>query len=184
MSGLSRRVVLAMMPSLGLLGCTTGTPERQLSLRRADTGETATIPVFSAVPGTPEEARRVATLFRDWRTGETHPIDPLLIALLMDVHQGLDLPAQASIHLVSGFRSPWRNARMARENGGVAEHSFHTRGRAADIRIPGVPLKRIAESVERLKRGGFALYPPAYGDFVHCDTGPIRTWEPRHRVRV
>ena len=47
-------------------------------------------------------------------------------------------------------------------------------GKAIDIRLPGVPLARVREAALDLKLGGVGYYPGS--DFVHVDTGRVRTW--------
>lgn len=100
-----------------------------------------------------------------------------------------DLP----VTLVCGYRSPAYNERLRKlglsgESGrtGVAEHSHHCEGRAADILVYGMPTidlhYRIGEQ-HRLghlpELGGLGLYR-AHG-FVHVDTyrlasGKLRRW--------
>lgn len=108
-----------------------------------------------------------STLFRDRKTGEVHPVDPRLLDLLWDLRAGLGLPETHPIHVVSGYRTP-----VLRKSG-----SFHNRGEAADIRIPGVPGRAVAAVARDLGRGGWAHYPGS--DHVHVDIGPVRTWAAR-----
>jgi uncharacterized protein YcbK (DUF882 family) len=109
----------------------------------------------------------VSDLFRDRRTGEVHPIDPRLLDLLWDLRAALGLPETHPVHVVSGYRSP-----TAAKSG-----SLHTRGEAADIRIPGVPGYKVAAATAEIARGGWAHYPGT--DHVHVDVGPVRTWAAR-----
>ncbi|MGA8052379.1 MAG: DUF882 domain-containing protein, partial [Burkholderiales bacterium] len=57
---------------------------------------------------------------------------------------------------------------------GVATGSLHLEGRAIDIRLPGVPLADLREAALSLRAGGVGFYPAS--DFVHIDTGRVRTW--------
>jgi len=123
----------------------------------------------------------LALLFRDRRTGEVAPVDPALIDMLVELRQRLGLPEAAPIHLTSGYRSPVTNASLAKSSPHVAENSYHIRGQAADIRIPGVPSERVAEAAAAMRRGGYALY--AHSGHVHVDTGPYRTWAPKYDPR-
>ncbi|MGZ8163758.1 MAG: YcbK family protein, partial [Methylobacter sp.] len=56
----------------------------------------------------------------------------------------------------------------------VAKHSLHMQGRAIDIRIEGVTTKTIRNAALAMGRGGVGYYPHA--NFVHLDTGEVRTW--------
>jgi uncharacterized protein YcbK (DUF882 family) len=109
---------------------------------------------------------------RDFRTGDVHVIDPDLLDLL---HQlGRALAYDGPIHVISGYRSPQTNAMLAAQSGGVAKNSYHVRGMAIDIRLPGRPLREVQQAALELKLGGVGFYPKS--DFVHVDTGPVRSW--------
>jgi uncharacterized protein YcbK (DUF882 family) len=56
----------------------------------------------------------------------------------------------------------------------VAEHSLHMDGKAIDIRLTGVPTKKVRDLALSLRRGGVGFY--ASSDFVHVDTGRVRSW--------
>jgi uncharacterized protein YcbK (DUF882 family) len=47
-------------------------------------------------------------------------------------------------------------------------------GKAIDLRIPDVPLKKLRKAALELNRGGVGYYPRS--NFVHVDTGPVRAW--------
>lgn len=121
--------------------------------------------------------QQISALFRDRRTGETIPVDPALVDMLVELRQRCGAPADTPIYLTSGFRSQATNAALARSNGNVAEHSYHMRAQAADIYIPGVAPRRLADEAAAMQRGGYALY--AHTGHVHVDTGPFRTWTPK-----
>ncbi|MFN7065564.1 MAG: YcbK family protein, partial [Aquificaceae bacterium] len=57
---------------------------------------------------------------------------------------------------------------------GVAKDSYHTLGRAVDIRIEGVSLEALRELAIDLRAGGVGYYPRS--GFLHLDTGPFRYW--------
>ena len=56
----------------------------------------------------------------------------------------------------------------------MASHSLHMDGKAIDIRIPGVPLAELRDAAVSLRGGGVGYYPRE--QFVHVDTGRVRTW--------
>ena len=92
--------------------------------------------------------------FRCKRTNEVRSIDPRLYELLSLIY---DHFGKRRIQLVSGFRNQ-RN-----------EGSRHYHGAAMDIRIPGVPLRKLHRYVKSLDTGGLGigLYPTSR--FVHLD---------------
>jgi uncharacterized protein YcbK (DUF882 family) len=47
-------------------------------------------------------------------------------------------------------------------------------GRAIDIRIEGVDTRRIRNAALAMQRGGVGYY--GRSDFVHLDTGNVRSW--------
>jgi uncharacterized protein YcbK (DUF882 family) len=47
-------------------------------------------------------------------------------------------------------------------------------GRAIDIRIEGLDSRRIRNAALAMRQGGVGYYERS--DFVHLDTGNIRTW--------
>jgi uncharacterized protein YcbK (DUF882 family) len=57
---------------------------------------------------------------------------------------------------------------------GVAKRSMHLEGRAIDIRVPNVPLSVLHQQALAMSAGGVGYYPKS--DFVHVDTGKVRTW--------
>jgi uncharacterized protein YcbK (DUF882 family) len=48
-------------------------------------------------------------------------------------------------------------------------------GRALDVRLKDCPLPRLYELAVAAKRGGVGYYPRS--NFVHIDTGRVRTWQ-------
>jgi uncharacterized protein YcbK (DUF882 family) len=47
-------------------------------------------------------------------------------------------------------------------------------GQAIDIRLADVPLATLRDAALATRRGGVGYYPAS--DFVHVDTGRVRTW--------
>ncbi len=109
--------------------------------------------------------------FRCTYDGTIHPIDPMLFVLLDAVQCLLNVQGRP-YRLLSGYRSPAYNRLLRGEESGVARHSYHTKGMAADVSIEGVALRDIERAAKRLKLGGVG----SYSDFVHLDVGPLRTW--------
>jgi len=102
-----------------------------------------------------------------------HAIDPRLLDVLHDVASRLGRDAEFEV--ISGYRSPESNAAMHARSGGVAAHSLHMEGRAIDVRLVGCDVPRLRDAGLGLGRGGVGFYPSL--QFVHLDTGRIRTWQ-------
>ncbi|ABR74452.1 hypothetical protein CBG46_10775 [Actinobacillus succinogenes] len=110
---------------------------------------------------------------RDRRNNLVHRMDPNLFAKLYRIQSNLGL-RNTEIQIICGYRSPASNAAMRRRSRGVASNSYHIRGKAIDFRIDGIALNRVHHAAKRMQSGGVGFYPSS--NFVHVDTGPVRTW--------
>ncbi len=178
------RLALSSLLAGGVLsGCASAPPStlgdrpRSVTLHHPGSGETVSVTYWRPGGYDPAALDAIAHLFRDRRTGEVLPVDPALVDLLVELRQRSGASPDAPVHITSGYRSPVTNAALARASSNVAENSYHLRGQAADIHIPGVTPRRLAEEAATLQRGGYALY--AHTGHVHVDTGPVRTWTPK-----
>jgi len=145
---------------------------RALAFENLHTGEKLATVYFADGRYLPEAMRHINWLLRDFRTEQVHAIDPRLLDLLADLHGHLE--TRQPFHVISGYRSPQTNAMLASLGDGVAQNSLHMEGMAIDIRVPGRGLRHVRAAALALRRGGVGYYP--HSDFVHVDTGPIRTW--------
>ncbi len=145
----------------------------KLSLYNTHTGERVSV-AYRDRRGEcdPEAVSALNRILRCHYTGEVAEMDPRVIDFLDAVDSSLG--GGNDIHIVSGYRSPAYNARLAREGRGVARNSLHLAGKAIDIRIPGIRLQALRDSALRLREGGVGYYPGS--DFVHIDSGRIRAW--------
>jgi uncharacterized protein YcbK (DUF882 family) len=109
---------------------------------------------------------------RDHRTDDVKPIDPRLLDLLYDLRGALD--TQEPFHVISGYRSPATNAMLAANSGGVGKKSFHMRGMAIDISLPGRSVADLRRAALAQRAGGVGAYPRS--GFVHVDVGHVRSW--------
>jgi uncharacterized protein YcbK (DUF882 family) len=153
--------------SLGLINHT-----KSLSLEHHHTGENLNLTYYeqgSYIHGALEE---ISYFLRDYHNDQVHRVDPKLLDQLHEVK--LLLGVNKPFHILSGYRSPSTNASLRRHSRGVANHSLHMEGRAVDIRIEGVSTKTIRRAALKVQRGGIGYYPNS--DFVHLDTGEMRTW--------
>jgi uncharacterized protein YcbK (DUF882 family) len=116
-------------------------------------------------------------ILRDHRTGDVARIDPNLLDLLhlLKVEAaGADAAERPAVYeIVSGYRSPRSNEMLRNRSGAVARHSLHLKGMAVDVRLTGVPLRRLRDAALDIKKGGVGWYAD---EFVHVDTGRVRSW--------
>ncbi len=108
---------------------------------------------------------------RDFRTDEVYPIDPGVLDILWEVQREL---GGSTYEIISGYRSPKTNQALRSRSGGVAKRSLHMKGKAVDIRLTGKRTRTVRDCAVALKCGGVGYY--AKSDFVHLDTGRVRTW--------
>jgi uncharacterized protein YcbK (DUF882 family) len=111
-------------------------------------------------------------LLRDFRTGDVAPIDPQLFDLLHGV--AVLAGKEPRFEVISGFRSPATNAMLNGRSSGVARRSLHMEGRAIDVRLQGCATDRLRDLALSMQAGGVGFYRKS--DFVHLDTGRVRTW--------
>jgi len=110
--------------------------------------------------------------FIDYRAKEITRIDVDLINLLYEINQHVGLDKEFDV--VSGYRSKRTNDYLRRTMSGVARDSFHIKGKAVDIYMPGVKLRKLRDVAIGLGKGGVGYYPRS--NFIHVDVGPVRTW--------
>lgn len=145
----------------------------RISFRHSHTGES-----FSGVYRIgdrylPEAFERMNYILRDFRTGESFPMDPHVIdiASIIQAKTGHYQP----LEVLSGYRSPKTNNMLRHASAGVASNSLHMYGQAMDIRMRGYRTGKLQVVAKNLKAGGVGYYPRS--DFVHVDTGKVRFWQ-------
>jgi uncharacterized protein YcbK (DUF882 family) len=144
---------------------------RRLKLKNANTGETFDGTYRDESGPIPEAMADLVVLLRDHHVDKIGPLDVTTLDFLADV---MAATGQGSALVLSAYRTPETNAKLAKTTFGVAERSQHMYGRALDISFD----KRLADArsvASRMKRGGVGWYPRSH--FIHIDTGPTRNWE-------
>lgn len=123
--------------------------------------------------------RRLSANFRLWEFACRDGSDPVFIdTRLVQVLQSVRDHFGKPVTVTSGYRTPAYNKKV-----GGAAYSQHCCGRAADIRVPGVPVETLAAYAEKLlpDTGGIGRYPVRSGrptGWVHIDTRPAKSrWE-------
>jgi uncharacterized protein YcbK (DUF882 family) len=130
-------------------------PVGRFSVELVNTGETMEVAVNLATGELEADCyRKLRHFMRCQRTGAETPIDPRLLDLLYRISQR----THQKIQIVSGFRAPMFS---------MATLSYHTRGMAADIRIPGMTPLMVRDLAESMGVGGLGYYPVS--GFVHVD---------------
>lgn len=145
---------------------------RSVAFDNLHTGERLKVEYWVDGRYVPDALGAVDRVLRDFRTGETHPIDPRLLDLLDTL--GGRLRTREPFQVISGYRSPLTNAMLRGESAGVAANSLHMQGMAIDLRVPDRALSSVRAAAVSLRGGGVGYYPRS--DFVHIDVGRVRYW--------
>lgn len=146
--------------------------ERILRLQNIHTGEKLKATYWAEGNYIPEELSAIDHILRDHRSREATVMDRNLYDLLYALQQQVE--QQGTYQIISGYRSPATNNKLRNATNGVAKRSLHMRGKAVDIRLPGVELKHLRQAALQLHAGGVGYYPKS--NFIHVDTGRPRFW--------
>lgn len=147
--------------------------QRDLSMHHTHTREKIALTYAVGRQYVPEALTDLDHFLRDHYSGLVGRMDPGLYDIMHALRSSLR--ARAPYQIISGYRAPHTNERLrTTRGGGVARRSLHMDGKAVDLRIPGVPLKELRDAALELKLGGVGYYPGS--DFVHVDTGRVRSW--------
>jgi uncharacterized protein YcbK (DUF882 family) len=145
---------------------------REVAFHNLHTGESLKAVYWDRGRYVPDALEAVNKVLRDFRTGDEHAMDPLLLDVLNAVHGKVE--ANRPFQVISGYRSPRTNAMLHEHSHGAASGSLHMQGMAIDVRVEGVQLTHLHKAALDLGRGGVGLYP--LSDFVHMDVGRVRRW--------
>ena len=163
----------ALVPDEALAVPSPGGIRRQLAFINQHTGEHLAAEYWVKGHYRAEALRAVNRLFRDHRSGAVHRIDPRLLDLVYALKRKVG--ARGPFHIVSGYRSPQTNNMLIEgDHYGVARHSYHIKGMAVDLYLPGYSLSRLHKAALSLRAGGVGYYPD--NGFIHVDVGPVRRW--------
>ena len=122
-------------------------------VRSANTLETVEVRYVDGVLD-PASKQQLDHLMRCLRTEGAKPVDPRLVDMMRDIAREVG----GRLDLVSGYRAPrsWH------------EHNFHNRAEAADIRVPGMPARKLRSVARKLGIKGIGWYPTT--NMIHIDT--------------
>lgn len=168
--GLASMASLAVTPALAAVPRVKGI--RTLAFHNLHTDEKLHVDYWTNGKYDRAAMAKINHILRDHYSGDVFPMDLRLMDLLYDIRNRTGY--HGNIEVISGYRSPKTNMELAQMSDGVAKNSYHTKGMAIDIRLPGTPLARLYKTALNMKRGGAGFYPDS--QFVHVDVGPVRRW--------
>jgi uncharacterized protein YcbK (DUF882 family) len=145
---------------------------RTLSFYHTHTGEKLRLTYAEGGAPLPDALEEVSHFLRDFRSGESHPIDPGVLDILHRLKEvtGVEGPYE----IISAYRSPKTNEMLRANTSGVAQRSLHMQGKAIDVRLRGVETYQLRQAAVQLQAGGVGYYRDS--DFIHVDTGRVRYW--------
>ena len=181
-AGLNRRNFLKLMLWTGLIGASvkpafadvgaTAREQRSLSLYNPLTKEAFNGVFWRNGAYDAEALENINFLMRDTHTNAIKQIDKDLLELIFDISKRLN--PRSPFHIICGYRTPETNALLRRRNKYAAKNSYHMKGKAVDIRLPGLKTAVLRKAAYKLKKGGIGYYP--WHRFIHIDVGPVRYW--------
>lgn len=120
----------------------------------------------------PEVLKEINYFMRDWRTGDVVSMDPGNLDIMAAAYRLMDV--NEPYMLLSGYRCAKTNAMLRSRSSGVAKHSLHMSGKAADLRLKSRSVGQMAGAALACNSGGVGRY--SRSNFVHMDCGPVRAW--------
>jgi uncharacterized protein YcbK (DUF882 family) len=147
--------------------------ERYLLFYNPNTGENIRQVYWTPRDGYVREAiSEISWALRDHHNNQVKSFDPNVLDQLyaLQLQLGLGQP----VNVISGYRSPSTNWRLAEGSRRVARNSYHMQAMALDIRVPGGRAWDLCRAARSLGAGGVGYYPRS--NFVHIDCGPVRYW--------
>ncbi len=145
---------------------------RRIKMHSGRTGEAIDTIYWIEGEYIPEVLKEINYFMRDWRSDEKIKIDPRNVDILAAAHRLMDV--SEPYMLLSGYRSPATNAMLRSRSRGVAKHSLHMKGQAADLRLESRSVGQMAKAAAACASGGVGRY--SRSNFVHMDCGPVRVW--------
>lgn len=160
---------LLPMPALALGSAGS---DRQLQFAHTHTGETLSVVYRNGTSYASGALGQINHHLRDHRSGEIYSMDTGLLDLLFELANVTN--SREPFQVISGYRSPGTNAMLRKKGSGVAKRSLHMQGKAIDVRLADIPTSQLRRAAIDLQAGGVGYYPKS--DFLHLDTGRVRTW--------
>lgn len=145
---------------------------RQLDFYHTHTEKSLSIVYHDGEKYSSTALEQINEFLGDFRNGTVHSIDPATLDILFKLRTELD--SEEVFEIISAYRSPETNAMLRKKGRSVAKRSLHMEGKAIDVRLRGVDTARLRDAALKLQLGGVGYYQES--DFVHVDSGRVRTW--------
>ena len=145
---------------------------RRLSFFHTHTSEELSVTYYADGEYVDSALNELNQFLRDFRTGTSVEMDPGVFDILFDIQQSSG--STGVYQVISAYRSPTTNEMLRNRSGGVAKNSQHLIGKAIDVRLTDLDTTDLRDVALLLKRGGVGYYSKS--DFVHVDTGRVRSW--------
>ncbi len=179
---ISRRALLGAFAATTLVAAPTYTNAfghlrgagdiRRIKMYSGRTGESIDTIYWIEGSYVKEALKEVNYFMRDWRTDQTISIDARNLDIMAAAQSLMDV--DEPYMMLSGFRSAKTNAMLRSRSSRVAKNSLHIKGMAADLRLKSRSVSQMAQAAKACNAGGVGKY--SRSNFVHMDSGPIRTW--------
>ncbi len=167
----SASALAASLPTLGLAKPIVP-EEKTLSFLNLHTHETLQCCYWKDNQLNLPALAKINYILRDHRTQEIAQIDHNIIEMLHTLHSLTQ--SNSAFEIISGYRSAKTNEALRNSTSGVAKRSLHMQGKAIDVRLPDIELKKLRDVAISLQAGGVGYY--SRSGFLHLDTGRPRNW--------
>ena len=167
----SASALAASFPQL-ILANTNASKEKTLSFLNLHTNETLKCCYWKNNQLNLQALAKINHILRDHRTQEVAQIDGQIIDILHTLHSLTE--SSAPFEIISGYRSPKTNEALRNSSSGVAKRSLHMQGKAIDVRLADIELKKFRDVAISLQAGGVGYYSKS--GFLHLDSGRPRNW--------
>ena len=175
---LSRRQLLAsggaalmtslLWPCSSLATTMRSASERSLFLYNKHTGEWFKGPYWIQGKYVAESLKSLDHFLRDKLNNKKIAMDKRLLDLIYILQNKVQ--SKRPFEIICGYRSPETNSYLRRVSHGVAKNSLHLSGRAVDLRMSGINLRKLRDEAKALGAGGVGYYPGS--GFIHIDVRP------------
>jgi uncharacterized protein YcbK (DUF882 family) len=164
--------LVTLLLTITWMGVHAAENHRQLDFYHTHTGESLSIVYHDGENYNPAALEQINQFLGDFRSRTVHSIDPATLDILFKLRT--ELGSEESFEIISAYRSPETNAMLRQQGRSVAKRSMHMEGKAIDVRLRGVDTAHLRDAALKLQLGGVGYYQES--DFVHVDSGRVRTW--------
>lgn len=167
-----RQLILLLALLFAIADAGAGSDARTLRFYHTHTGATLDVEFYRDGEYRSEALQALNEFLADFRNGQNTDMDPRLFDILFDIKR--QTSSRGVFEIISAYRSPETNEMLRARSSGVAKNSQHVHGKAIDVRLTDVNTETLRDTALSLGAGGVGYYRQS--DFVHIDTGRIRSW--------